>query len=499
MAYRRPTMITRYMFEKIRKLINEGKNNSEIARELKVNRKTVAKYRKSNTPPHYSERAVITKADPFESFSDRVDELLKIDGITGAEIFAVIADEGYKGSERTVQRRLSVKRKLLSKERFFEQEYTPGEQCQFDFKERVMLPFVDGQREVHLHFGTMPYSDTFYITGYPYKNYEAFMNGCHSFFEYIEGMPENIRIDNLSPCVTKVLKGNKRKYTQSFEKSIEYYGYGVLPCAPAKGSDKGDVERDIRTHANRLKNLIRIYGTVFYDWDDLNQYLHNYCVKTAKEPSKEKLEEEKKNLKVLPVKDDSIINHTLEVRCNSYGMIRIDRCKASYSVPDNMIGEKCYAVLTPFNVIVYSDPARKNQIALHPRNPIGEHSVKVEHVINSLHRKPGALLRWKHKETIIGAHPSFRMYYKYLKNLNLDNLDQIFLRTINLIQNCQVSELAIAIELIMSESSTAPFDDIKALILPENSTSKLTNLNQEKLVPKLEIYDQLIPNLKDVS
>ena len=63
MAYGRPTMITRYMFEKIRKLINEGKNNSEIARELKVNRKTVAKYRKSNTPPNYSERAVTTKVD----------------------------------------------------------------------------------------------------------------------------------------------------------------------------------------------------------------------------------------------------------------------------------------------------------------------------------------------------------------------------------------------------------------------------------------------------
>ncbi|MBF0298108.1 MAG: hypothetical protein HQK51_05270 [Oligoflexia bacterium] len=36
-----------------------------------------------------------------------------------------------------------------------------------------------------------------------------------------------------------------------FIKATDYYDFKVLPCSPGKGNEKGDVERDIRTHAKK--------------------------------------------------------------------------------------------------------------------------------------------------------------------------------------------------------------------------------------------------------
>ena len=235
-------MISKYMFQKVRALHRQQVSNRQIAKQLGIDRKTVAEYLTMNAPPKYTPReGGRTRVDPFADFDGLVASLLAAaPKLTAAEVFVAAKEHGYCGSVRTVGRRLAALKAAWPKERFFDQEYQPGEQAQFDFKETVRLPFVDGERIVHLHFGTLPFSDFFWIKGYGFKTFEAFMDGFHSFCEKAGGMPENIRFDNLSPCVRKVLKGNERLYTEAFDRATEYYGFGRLPCAPAKGSDKED-------------------------------------------------------------------------------------------------------------------------------------------------------------------------------------------------------------------------------------------------------------------
>jgi predicted transcriptional regulator len=101
-------MVTKYMFDKVRKLISEGLSDSKIALELNINRKTVAKYRKSNTPPSYSPRSAATRIDLFAPFAEMTRSLLaKNNDLTASEIFVLLQQEGYQGSERTVQRRMA--------------------------------------------------------------------------------------------------------------------------------------------------------------------------------------------------------------------------------------------------------------------------------------------------------------------------------------------------------------------------------------------------------
>ena len=244
---------------------------------------------------------------------------------------------------------------------FFEQEYRPGEQAQFDFKESVELPFFSGSVVVHLHFGTLPFSNVCVIKAYPQKTYECFMDGVHSFFERIGGQTENIRIDNLSPCVKKVRTDGGRDYTGAFDRAIKYYGFGVLPCSPGRGNEKGDVERDIQTWARKFKNHVKVHGLVFRDFSNLNEILANFM---SMDKASDQFAQEQLVLQRLLPRDEAVLCRVEEIRVSPHGTVRIN--KSSYSAPDEWIGLQCRVVQGPFEVRL-SRIGQPNSVEIHPR------------------------------------------------------------------------------------------------------------------------------------
>jgi transposase len=492
------SMLSCHRFNQVRVLKGENRSQSEIAEILGIDRKTVKKYLKSNSPPRYSPRASRTKEDPFAPYRTQVQGWLDADPdgqISAREIFEWIWQEGYRGSERTINRRVASLIGSRPKERFFEQEYVPGEQSQFDFKESVELPFPEGPRLVHLHFGTLPFSDWCFVRGYPFKTYECFMDGIHSFFEELGGMTEKIRIDNLSPCVSKVLKGGRRIYTQAFARAISYYDFKVLPCTPGKGNEKGDVERDIRTFAKRIKNLVKKLGVVFRDWDHLNLWLKDYMSTRMGENIERLLQEEKKKLNPLPRREDSILCKIEETSAGGFGTVRIK--KTSYSVPDDAIGVYCRVVLGPYDVKISRLEGEKKQIALHPRKPEGEASILPEHVLPSLLRKPQALVRWAHRKILFPSQV-FENFYTHIKKIDELGAEREFLRSINLIQFVPLSEIEAGMELVLENPSHHPFEDLRDLLLGERRPQRLViPIEQTPLKPELSVYDELIPKSEE--
>jgi transposase len=489
------------MFFRIRELKKDGNSQRGIASELDIDRKTVKKYLESNTPPKYKMRVRESKEDPFAPYAVEAREYFKrIPDLTASEIYLLIKELGYEGSERTIERRLSSWKADRPKERFFEQEYTPGEQSQFDFKEKVTVPFINGDRIVHLHFSTLPYSDTFFIKAFGFKTYEAYMDGIHSFFEYIGGMTKNIRFDNLSPCVKKVLKGSERLYTESFSKAISYYDFGCLPCAPGKGNEKGDCERDIRTHARRLLKLIKIHGRTFKDFEDLNKWLHDYCVKYLSTSSKARLSEEQSKLKPLPPREEEVLCKVETVLASGYGTIRIS--KTTYSVPDQLIGASCRVVVGPYEVKIYRCGGKGELISTHERKTEGDSSMPLEHILPSLIKKPKAMVRWAHRKILFPS-PVFTKYFEYLKTLDTYGAEREYLKAINLIQYTTLDEIGVGMELVLDSKSLHPFEDLKSVVLsvggsPSGIDSSAV-LSQIPLKPRLSIYDSLIPQFLEVG
>ena len=490
-------MISMNRFQQIREGLNQGETISALAKRLKLNRKTIRRYKNSNAPPRYKKRTQSTKEDPFSSFEAEVLSKLKsVPDLTGSEIFELISDDGYSGSERTIQRRLKKLKESKPKERFFEQEYTPGEQAQFDFKEKILVPFVSGEKTIHLHFGTLPYSNTCLVKAYPFKNYECFIDGIHSFFSKLGGRTKNIRIDNLSPCVKRVLEGSRREYTDSFNKAIEYYGFGVLPCAPGKGSDKGDVERDIRSHANRFLRYVKLNKLVFRDFNHLNDVLESYIERREKASVKELKVEEKKFLEKLQDEKQDITCKIESMKAGQFGTVRIG--KATYSVPDEAIGLECRVVAGAYSVDVYRGPTL---VATHPRQPEEGNGILLGHVLRSILRKPQAMVRWRHKE-ILFPNPIFNKYYARLTKITdfPGQAETQYLKSINLIQHTTLAEIACAMELVLERDSMNLYEELRDLLLLERRPNNIfafvdsEGFKQKPIEPDLEKYNQFIPN-----
>jgi len=485
-----------YMFQEVRKLKAKGLSQAAIARKLGLDPKTVARYIKSNTPPNYATRKASTRGDPLVGFTEKIQQwLARTPDLTDLEIFEFLIPEGYRGSERTINRRMKHLRKQTPQERFFDQEYEPGEQAQFDFKEEVELPFVDGIRVVQLHFGTLPYSNTCRVRGYPFKNFECFMDGVHAYFESVGGLTENIRFDNLSPCVKKVLSGSERLYTDDFKRATVYYDWGLLPCAPAKGSDKGDVERDIRTFASRVRKRVSHDSMIFRDWTHLNEWLALYMHERESDEMRTLLAHEQAVLKPLPPREAGILCQIQVGLAASYGTIRVG--KSSYSVPDSMIGQGCRTVIGAYDVrIERVGDASPDKTVIHPRKKDGEHSLLLEHMLPSLVRKPHAMVRWAHRELLFPS-PICHRFYGRLKKIEGHGAEREYLRAINLVQHVLFSEIIAAMELVLETQSQTPFDDLRALLLGERRPAPViditSRLNQSPLIPELSHYDSLIP------
>jgi transposase len=482
-----------YNFNKMRTLRAQGMSYSEIGREVGLYRATVAKYLRCNSPPKYKNRDGPTRIDPLFEFNEQIKLILeKSPAMSGSEIYELLVEKGYRGSERTIQRRLNIRRGQIAKERDFDQVYEPGEQSQFDFKECVELPFIDGIKVVHLHFGTLPFSDIVRIKAYPNKNYECYMDGIHSFFESIGGMTKNIRFDNLSPVVSKIHDDGRRTYTKKFEQAHHHYGFGLLPCSPGRGNEKGDVERDIQTNTRRFLNLIKLKNLAFKDFSDLNNHLSEFVVKRESEQTQEKFKLEMQQLLPIPRRDEDVLCRSEECIANDFGIVTI--MKSTYSVPDEVIGARCWVVPGPYDVKIYRMDMKK-LIATHPRKTEGESSILLEHCLRGLIRKPRAMIRWAHRE-ILFPNESFKKFYEKLKQQDALTAEREFLRTINLVQQVPLTEIVTAVELL-NDAGAASFEAIKELLLiarrPENVIEISERMKQEPIRPDLEAYNQLIP------
>lgn len=140
-------------------------------------------------------------------------------------------------------------------------ETPPGVQAQhdwFDFDGVI----AGERRSLHGLIGTLSHSRATFVWASPTMTQLAWQTGHLALFTRYGGVPLWVRIDNLKTGVASGA-GPTAVITPAFQTFARTCGFAVDPCRSATGSDKGKVERSVRTERGVFADLLQT------DWRSL--------------------------------------------------------------------------------------------------------------------------------------------------------------------------------------------------------------------------------------
>ena len=454
-----------------------------------VSKRTVIRYLKQGKIPTYK-RTSPTKKDPLDGFYDFIKETLEeTPTLSLPELYVLLDEKGYQGSERTLRRKTKKLRdKLAQKEVFFQRAPTPGEVIEGDFTE-LHLSIGGVKRVVYLWVSSMPYSNAFFATPFYHQTFECFALGSALAFEEFGGVAKKFRLDNMSPAVTKILKGKERLVTQRYAAFQQHYGFFQDFCNPASGNEKGNVESNNKWLKRKILNSISVNKLSFKDLNSFQEFVWKLC----RDHNEKDQVQKKFNEEILaPLPKSRFGCFSSEVaKVSKYSLFSVGKSGHSYSAPSQLIGLRLEARVYP-NKIELID--RDEVVASHKRlyGPRGLASIQIEHVLDGLLRKPGAVNDWKHREVLF-KRPVWRKFFEEMKGTGVSNPNKTYLACLKLMAKHGEDNLTVAMEMAMEEGLELNNRSLKDLLEQES----FNVYEMKPLEVDLGEYDQLLTGGRD--
>jgi len=403
--------------ELIRKLhFKEGRSIRQLAKDLTLSRQTIRKALQQNKIPTYQRSKPVTNPviDPVKPIIIRWltdDETAPLkQRHSAAQIHRRLVKEyGFKGGESTVRRFVRQYKQLKeTPNSSIPLEFDPGEFAQFDWGEIIVL--LNGiETKVMLFCMRLLYSRKIFVKVFQHQRQEALFQGHADAFDYFGGVPKTIVYDNMKTAVKKVLEGTKREEQEAFIQFRSYYLFDAQFCAPAKGNEKGQVEKLVQTA--RAQFLVPVPQVS--DLQVLNHYLLEQCdayeetyVPKTKEQVGERFLLEKQQL--LPIIGTHPCARKVRASVNSLSLVNFET--NAYSVPTRYAGRKDAQINAYVNHIEINIDG--NCVAKHERSYEKLQEIfEVDHYLDELERKPRAI---QHARPVRRANlpPSYQEFYK---------------------------------------------------------------------------------------
>jgi transposase/transposase-like protein len=428
---------------------NKQKSQRAIAREVGLNRRTVARYIKDydrkraelmaaendtrkeeltadiiETPSYdtSSRKKVKLTAKMMEKiqFYLQQNEQKKKEGKgkqqkKKIDIFEALLAEGFSIGYTTVCntiRRISKE----SREAYIRQEYAPGEVCEFDWGE-VKLTIAGKSKVFHMAVFSPTWGDYRWGELYANQKTESFSDSHVSFFEKIGGVYREMVYDNARVMVAKFVGHSEKEPTEALLKLSLYYGFRFRFTNTYQAHEKGHVERSVEY----LRRKIFSQCDTFANSGEARSYFQQELMRLNQKPRKnqksayEMLEKEKDALLLLPPRYDTA--RITEARVDRYSSVSVDG--NHYSVPDHLVGEFVLVNIYPEQIFCYHN---QKKIASHQRFSGQAHwQLNINHYLKTLKFKPGAL---KRSSAFSQLKPKLKdIYHKYYQGQERQYLD----------------------------------------------------------------------------
>lgn len=340
------------------------------------------------------------QCEPFRSLI-----LAKVDQqLTAQRIWQdLVAEQGFRGSYDSVKR--FVRRLGLSRPHPFRRmECGPGEEAQVDFGTGAPVVTKEGKRRrTHVFRIVLSHSRKAYSEATFTQTTEDFFRCLENAFAQFGGVPQTLVIDNLKAAVAHP-DWFDPELTPKVQLFCRHYCTVILPTKPYMPRHKGKVESGVKYVKNNA-----LKGHTFAGLEDQNRHLADWertvadtriHGTTKRQVGKVFAEAERAALAPLPTERFACF-HEAKRKVNRDGHIEV--AKAYYSVPPEYLTREVWVRWDARLVRVFNH--RWQQIAVHVRHEQGRFSTHGQHLakekINGLERGVSYLLD---KVSLIGPH-----------------------------------------------------------------------------------------------
>jgi transposase len=182
--------------------------------------------------------------DPYIDFMRET--LERYPRLTGTRLHQMLQTRGYEGSAIQVRRKIrQLDLRPAPKEAFFRLETLPGEQGQCDWGHFGTIRVGQAERKLFALVIVLSHSRAMHAYFSLDQTLPSVIRGHKAAFEAFGGVPRTILYDNMKTVVLE-RDGDFIRFHPRFLQLSAHYLFAAHPCRPARGNEKGKVERQIR-------------------------------------------------------------------------------------------------------------------------------------------------------------------------------------------------------------------------------------------------------------
>ncbi len=308
-----------------------------------------------------------------------------------------------KGVRRTLERRIRAWRAENGPDRevIFRQNKEAGHLGISDFTRMRKLDVTIGRRQ----FDHMLYHFRLPWSGFVYANvveggesFTALSQGLEGALRTLGGAPMENRTDSLSAAFKNLTKDQAKDMTRRYEDLCAHYGMQASRNNKSVAHENGAIESPHGHLKRDIVDALLLRGSRdFVDIEEYRDFIAD-LVSNINARRAERIEAERKTLRHLPRGSMPWYERHSVVVTSSGGFLLK---RVFYTVPSRLIGHRLCARLHDSSIELYM--GERHQLTLPRRRNNGDktiYCVNYHHVIHSLKKKPGALMRLVYRDEL---------------------------------------------------------------------------------------------------
>ena len=216
-----------------------------------------------------------SKLDPYLAFI--TETLERFPTLTAARVFDMVKARGYPGAPDHFRHRIAELRPRRAREAYLRLRTLPGEQAQVDWAHFGKITIGRAERPLMAFVLVLSYSRYPFVRFYLNASLANLIRGHVEAFDVLGGGVRKILYDNMRSGVLE-RRADAIRFHPTVLELAAHYRFEPRPVAPARGNEKGRVERLIRFVRESFFGARR-----FRDLDDLNAQVDQWCRTRAAE------------------------------------------------------------------------------------------------------------------------------------------------------------------------------------------------------------------------